>query len=231
MKILLIEDEPKVAAFIKRGLEEQQHQVEVVYDGLAGEKIVAQHSYDLLILDVMLPGLNGLELCKRIRGQNIQTPILMLTALSATNDVVDGLYAGADDYLSKPFHFSELLARIQALTRRRYRQDQAEKVTLEFEDLQLDTHTKMGHREGKEIVLTAKEYALLELFMRNPQKVLSRAYIAEVVWGLDFDSGTNTIDVYVNYLRNKIEKGFTGERLIHTVVGMGYVLKVKGATA
>lgn len=230
MKILLIEDEPKVAAFIKRGLEEQQHNVEVAYDGIAGEKMVSQHPYDLLILDVMLPGMNGLELCKRIRGQEIHTPILMLTALSATNDVVDGLHAGADDYLAKPFHFSELLARIQALTRRRYRQD-PEKVTLEFEDLQLDTQTKTGHREGKEIILTAKEYALLELFMRNPQKVLSRAFIAEAVWGLDFDSGTNTIDVYVNYLRNKIEKGFSGERLIHTVVGMGYVLKVKAANA
>lgn len=229
MKILLIEDEPKVAAFIKRGLEEQQHNVEVAYDGNAGEKMVTQHPYDLLILDVMLPGMNGLELCKRIRSLEIHTPILMLTALSATNDVVDGLHAGADDYLAKPFHFSELLARIQALTRRRYRQDQPEKVTLEFEDLQLDTQTKTGRRDGREIVLTAKEYSLLELFMRNPQKVLSRAFIAEAVWGLDFDSGTNTIDVYVNYLRNKIEKGFSGERLIHTVVGMGYVLKVKAA--
>jgi len=226
VKILLIEDEPKVAAFIKKGLEEDQHQVEVAYDGEIGHKAIMQHDYDVIIMDVMLPYMNGLQLSKSIREQGIRTPVLMLTALNTTPDIVDGLNAGADDYLAKPFHFSELLARTNAL-HRRTADFKAATSRLTFMDLTLDLDTKTATRENKEIILTAKEYALLELFMNNCNKVLSRAYIAQTVWGLDFDSGTNTIDVYINYLRNKIEKGFSGDRLIHTVVGMGYVMKMK----
>jgi two-component system copper resistance phosphate regulon response regulator CusR len=226
MKILVIEDELKVGAFIKRGLEEQLHQVELAYDGESGQKAAMQEDYDLIILDIMLPHINGLTICKNIRARQIQTPILMLTALNTTHDVVDGLNSGADDYLAKPFHFSELIARINALSRRKNHFQQGNPI-LSLADLQLDTYTKMANREGKEIVLTAKEYALLELFLKNTGKVLSRAFIAEAVWGIEFDTGTNTIDVYVNYLRNKVEKGFSGERLIHTVVGMGYVMKLK----
>jgi len=226
MKILVIEDEPKVGAFIKRGLEEQLHQVTLAGDGTSGQHAAMQEDYDLIILDIMLPDINGLTICKNIRARQVHTPILMLTALNTTHDVVDGLNSGADDYLAKPFHFSELLARINALSRRNQYFPQGN-ATLSLSDLQLDTYTKMANREGKEIVLTAKEYALLELFLKNTGKVLSRAFIAEVVWGIEFDTGTNTIDVYVNYLRNKIEKGFSGERLIHTVVGMGYVMKLK----
>jgi DNA-binding response OmpR family regulator len=226
VKILLIEDEPKVAAFIKKGLEEEQHQVEVAYDGEIGHKAIMQHDYDVIIMDVMLPYMNGLQLSKSIRDQGIRTPVIMLTALNTTPDIVDGLNAGADDYLAKPFHFSELLARTNAL-HRRTAEFKASASKLNFMDLTLDLDTKTATRESKEIILTAKEYALLELFMKNCNKVLSRAFIAQTVWGLDFDSGTNTIDVYINYLRNKIEKGFSGDRLIHTVVGMGYVMKMK----
>jgi two-component system, OmpR family, copper resistance phosphate regulon response regulator CusR len=224
MKILLIEDEPKVAAFIKKGFEEELHQVEVAYDGQIGQKAILQYDYDVIIMDVMLPYMNGLQLSQHIRKQGIRTPVLMLTALNSTADIVDGLNSGADDYLAKPFHFSELLARTNALYRRTIRFVPGQS-RLTFNDLTLDTETKRATREDREIVLTAKEYALLELFMKNVNKVLSRAFIAQTVWGLEFDSGTNTIDVYVNYLRGKIDKGFSGDRLIHTVVGMGYVMK------
>ncbi|SHM63756.1 two component transcriptional regulator, winged helix family [Chitinophaga jiangningensis] len=226
MKILVIEDEIKVGAFIKRGLEEHQHQVQVATEGPQGQQLALREDYDLILLDVMLPGISGIQICRHLRGSGVQTPILMLTALNDTTDIVDGLNAGADDYLSKPFHFSELLARVNALGRR-HQQFRNDAAVLTLADLSLDTGTKTAHREGKEIVLTAKEYALLELFLKNPAKVLSRALIAESVWGLEFDTGTNTIDVYINYLRNKIEKGFSGDKLIHTVVGMGYVMKIK----
>lgn len=226
MKILVIEDESKVGAFIKRGLEEHHHQVDVFADGLQGQQAAMEQDYDLLILDIMLPGINGLTICKNLRARDVTAPVLMLTALSATHDIVDGLNAGADDYLAKPFHFSELVARVNALSRRKNNFKQ-EKEILTLADLRLDTTSKTASREGQEITLTAKEYALLELLLKNTGKVLSRALISEAVWGLEFDTGTNTIDVYVNYLRNKIEKGFSGEKLIHTVVGMGYVMKVK----
>ncbi|WP_212003735.1 response regulator transcription factor [Chitinophaga sp. HK235] len=227
MKILVIEDESKVGAFIKRGLEEHHHQVEVYTDGLLGQQAAIAEDYDLVILDIMLPGINGLTICRNLRARDVTAPVLMLTALNATHDIVDGLNAGADDYLAKPFHFSELVARVNALSRRKNNFKQ-EKEILALADLRLDTTSKTASREGQEITLTAKEYALLELLLKNTGKVLSRALISEAVWGLEFDTGTNTIDVYVNYLRNKIEKGFSGEKLIHTVVGMGYVMKVKG---
>jgi DNA-binding response OmpR family regulator len=220
--ICLIEDEQKVAAFICKGLEEQGYTVKTAGDGVSAQKLIQQEQFDLLIMDVMLPDTNGIELCRRIRQTDGNTPILMLTALNQVHDKVSGLKAGADDYLVKPFHFSELLARIEALQRRSKNIEDVH--LLIFDDLKLDTWSKTAERDGKKITLTAKEYTLLELFMQNPNKILSREYIAEKVWEIGFDTGTNFIDVYVNYLRKKIEKDFKS-KLIHTVIGMGYILK------
>lgn len=222
--ICLIEDEKKVSAFICKGLAEHGHIIKTANDGLAAKLLLQTDSFDLLILDVMLPDINGIELCRQIRLTDTQTPILMLTALSQVQNKVLGLKAGADDYLVKPFHFSELLARIEALLRRQNNTTTAPNHTLVFDDLTLDTRGNTAERAGNQIILTAKEFTLLELFMRHPNKVLSRGYIAEQVWQIDFDTGTNFIDVYVNYLRKKIEKGFKN-KLIHTVIGMGYILK------
>lgn len=222
-KICLVEDEQKVAAFICKGLEEHGYKVTSAEDGLGAKELLQNQDFDLLILDVMLPDINGIELCQQIRDANVHTPILMLTALGSVENKVSGLKAGADDYLVKPFHFSELLARIEALLRRQ-NVTEVENHVLNFDDLKLDTWSNVAERAGKQINLTAKEYTLLELFMRNPNKVLSREYIAEQVWKINFDTGTNFIDVYMSYLRNKIEKGFKS-KLIHTVIGMGYILK------
>ena len=222
MNIFLVEDEQKVAAFICKGLEEHDYKVTTASDGAAAQKILKQEQFNLLILDVMLPDTNGIDLCREIRQADTVTPILMLTALNQVQDKVAGLKAGADDYLVKPFHFSELLARIEALLRRN--KAAGNEHLLVFEDLKLDTWSKAAERGGKQIALTAKEYTLLELFLQYPNKILSREYIAEKVWGIHFDTGTNFIDVYVNYLRKKIEKDFKG-KLIHTVIGMGYILK------
>lgn len=223
VNICLVEDEQKVSAFICKGLEENGYKVHTAKDGASAKSLIQAANFELLILDVMLPDINGIELCRQIRLNNTKTPIMMLTALDQIQNKVSGLKAGADDYLVKPFHFSELLARIEALLRRQ-NVIVPEDHTLTFDDLKLDTWSNIAERAGKQIVLTAKEYTLLELFMRHPNKVLSREYIAEQVWKIDFDTGTNFIDVYVNYLRNKIEKGFKG-KLIHTVIGMGYILK------
>ena len=220
--VCLIEDEQKVAAFITKGLEEQGYTVKTAVDGLSAHKLLQQEQFDLLILDVMLPDTNGIELCRQFRQKDNNTPILMLTALNQVHDKVSGLKAGADDYLVKPFHFSELLARMEALMRRN--KNAQENHLLAFDDLKLDTWSKTAERNGKKITLTAKEYTLLELFMHNPNKILSREYIAEKVWEIGFDTGTNFIDVYVNYLRKKVEKDFKS-KLIHTVIGMGYILK------
>jgi two-component system copper resistance phosphate regulon response regulator CusR len=222
--ICLVEDEQKVAAFICKGLEEHDYKVKTATDGAAAKLMLQTADFDLLILDVMLPDINGIELCRQIRLSDTKTPILMLTALDQIHNKVSGLKAGADDYLVKPFHFSELLARIEALLRRQNIKVPQEDHTLVFDDLKLDTWSNIAERAGHQITLTAKEFTLLELFMRHPNKVLSREYIAEQVWKIDFDTGTNFIDVYVNYLRNKIEKGFKN-KLIHTVIGMGYILK------
>jgi len=221
--ICLVEDEQKVAAFICKGLEEYGYKLKTAKDGASAKLLLLNSDFDLLILDVMLPDINGIELCRQIRLTDTKTPIMMLPAVDQVQNKVSGLKAGADDYLVKPFHFSELLARIEALLRR---QSVAvtEDHTLIFNDLKLDTWSNVAERGGNQITLTAKEFTLLELFMRHPNKVLSREYIAEQVWKIDFDTGTNFIDVYVNYLRNKIEKGFKN-KLIHTVIGMGYILK------
>ncbi|WP_462265628.1 response regulator transcription factor [Mucilaginibacter sp.] len=223
INILLVEDEDKVSAFIQKGLIEHQYAVEVARDGVAGLTSFLQNTYDLIILDVMLPLLNGIELCRQIRQQQPQVAILMLSALGTIDDKVNGLHAGADDYLLKPFHFNELLARIEALLRRR-KTTEPLNHTLVFSDLKLNTANKTAERAGQNIALTAKEYVLLELFMQNPNRLLSREYILEKVWGLNFDTGTNMVDVYVNYLRNKVQKNFD-KKLIHTVIGMGYILK------
>ena len=223
MHVLLIEDEPKISAFIYKGLSEAGHELTLAYDGGTGLSMALQHDHDVIILDIMLPVMNGLEVCRQIRQHGVQTPVLMLTALGTLDDKVNGLQQGADDYLVKPFHFKELEARLQALTRRHLQQSPAASM-LQVADVMLDRNNKTARRDNKEITLTAKEYALLEMFMQNSNRLLSRADIAERVWGYDFDSSSNVIDVYVNYLRNKIEKGFSS-KLIHTVVGMGYIMK------
>jgi len=222
-QICLVEDEIKVAAFICKGLEEQGYKIKTAKNGEEARKLAAAESFELIIVDIMLPDINGIELCRQLRATDTQTPILILSALDQVQNKVAGLKAGADDYLIKPFHFSELLARIEALMRRQNIGTKEDHVLI-FDDLKLDTWSNLAERGGQQITLTAKEYTLLELFMRNPNKVLSREYIAEQVWGIDFDTGTNFIDVYVNYLRKKIEKDFK-KKLIHTVIGMGYTLR------
>jgi two-component system copper resistance phosphate regulon response regulator CusR len=222
--ICLVEDEQKVAAFISKGLEEHGYKIRTAIDGATAKAMIQKENFDLLILDVMLPDINGIELCRQIRFTDTKTPILMLTALDQIQNKVSGLKAGADDYLVKPFHFVEMLARIEALLRRQKVVETADHI-LVFDDLKLDTWSNIAERAGQQIALTAKEFTLLELFMSHPNKVLSREYIAGQVWKIDFDTGTNFIDVYVNYLRKKIEKGFKN-KLIHTVIGMGYILKI-----
>lgn len=222
MKILVIEDEPKVASFLKQGLEEQGYEAEVVYDGQMGKKYALRNHYDLILLDIVIPYINGIELCKQIKDSKPTLPILMLTALGTTEDKVFGFDAGADDYLVKPFEFKELLARIKALTKRITGITESSNK-LRVYDLELDLDKKIAKRKDKTIGLTAKEFALLEYFMRNKGRVLSRADIAEKVWDITFDTGTNVVDVYVNILRKKIDKDFS-EKLIHTRIGMGYMM-------
>ena len=234
MKILVVEDETKVAEVLKRGLVEAGYETDVAYDGQIGLRLAKSGSYDLIVLDVNLPLLNGLELCKQLREKDELTPVLMLTALGMSDDIVAGLEAGADDYLPKPFRFNELYARIKALTRRRSVQTLQAAATdsatpaeekLMLADLEIDFDAREVKRAGKLLQLTAKEYALLEYLARNAGRVRSRLEIAEAVWGLNFETGTNFIDVYINYLRNKIDKPFT-PKLIHTITGFGYVLKL-----
>ena len=222
MKILLIEDEPKVASFIKKGLEEQSYDVDQAYDGFLGKRLALEKPYDLIILDIILPQLNGLEVCKAIRQHNTSVSILMLTALGNTTDKIEGLDAGADDYLVKPFEFQELLARIRALSRRK--SDYPITEVLRIADLELDIARKTVTRNGQPITLTAREFALLSYLMRNKGRVVSRVDIIEHVWETSFDTGSNVIDVYINFLRKKIDKDHT-IKLIHTLVGMGYVIK------
>jgi DNA-binding response OmpR family regulator len=223
MKILLVEDEAKVAAFIKKGLEEQSYEVEVAFDGAIGKRLALYNQYDIMILDVNMPQINGFDLAKIIRNEGITTPILMLTAFGTTDDKITGFDAGADDYLVKPFEFRELLARLKSLYKRSGDTIQKGKK-LTILDLELDLDEKSVKRAGKKIDLTAKEFGLLEYFLRNKGKVISRVDIAEKVWDLKFDTGTNVIDVYVNFLRKKIDKDFD-KKLIHTMVGMGYIMK------
>lgn len=264
MKILIVEDEAKVAEVLKRGLEEAGYEAHIAFDGQIGLRLAQSGEYDLILLDINLPLLNGLELCRQLRQKDEITPVLMLTALGMSDDIVAGLETGADDYLPKPFRFNELYARIKALTRRKKLSfttpttskttpppdndpgpdDLVKKSTLKTEpppdndpgpddlvkidDLQIDFDARQVKRGGKAIQLTAKEYMLLEYLAKNTGKVRSRQEIAEAVWGLTFETGTNFIDVYINYLRNKIDKPF-GKKLVHTVTGFGYVLKLPDA--
>ncbi|MDA8413055.1 MAG: response regulator transcription factor [Desulfobacteraceae bacterium] len=221
MKILVVEDEKKVAGFIKRGLEEDGYQVTVTHDGVDGLKQALEGDFSLVILDVMLPKKDGVAVVSELREAGKNIPVLMLTAKASTEDVVSGLDAGSDDYLTKPFAFSELTARVRALLRREGKDRGAEVV---FADLRLDPVSHKVWRGKTEIDLTAKEYGLLEYLMRNTNKVLSRAMIADHVWDYAFDSFTNIIDVYVNYLRKKVDKDFP-VKLIHTVRGQGYVMR------
>jgi heavy metal response regulator len=221
MRILVVEDEKKVARFIQQGLEEERYTVDIAFDGEQGLQMAQSQSYDLIIMDIMLPRKNGIEVTRELRTGEGNTPILMLTAKSAIEDKVVGLDSGADDYLTKPFAFAELLARVRSLMRR----GSMEKSTiLSVADLELDTITHKARRGNRTIELTAKEYALLEFLLRNRDRVLSRTIISEHIWDYNFDTGTNLIDVYVNHLRSKIDSGFD-RKLIHTVRGVGYVLK------
>lgn len=221
MRVLVIEDENKVASFIQRGLEAEHYSVAVAHDGEQGLTLLFDDEYDLVILDVMLPKRDGFSVLREVRKQKVRTPVLLLTARDTLADKVTGLDLGADDYLTKPFAFEELLARVRALLRRGA---PLQPTTLALADLSLDPATRQVLRAGKKIDLTAKEFALLEFFLRNPGRVLSRALIAQHVWGIDFDTFTNVIDVYVKYLRKKIDADFE-PKLIHTVRGAGYVLR------
>jgi two-component system, OmpR family, copper resistance phosphate regulon response regulator CusR len=224
LKIGIAEDDPKIAELLKSALEENDYQVFTVANGIDALELFLGESFNLFIIDVMMPGLNGIQLCKHIRGNTVQTPIMMLTAMGTIDDKVTGLGAGADDYLVKPFHLKELLARVAALLRRQPIVKAQTDHKLYFEDLVLDTYSKEVSRGGKTIELSAKEFVLLELFMHNPNRLLSRQFIAERVWDISFETGTNVIDVYINFLRKKIEKGFE-RKLIHTKINMGYILK------
>ncbi len=222
-KILIIEDEKRVASFIRQGLEEEGFETAVAYDGLIGKKMALSQNYDMIILDVNLPMMNGFEVCKEIRNHNASVPVLMLTALGTTQDKLEGFDAGTDDYLVKPFEFKELLARVRVFLKRTNHAVLQTNI-LKIADLEMNLDAKTVCRAGKNIELTAKEFQLLEFLMRSKNKVISRAEIAEKIWDITFDTGTNIIDVYISFLRNKIDKGFSS-KLIHTHVGMGYILK------
>lgn len=221
MRILVVEDEKKVASFIQRGLEGEGFSVDVAYDGEEGVELGTKNNYDLILMDIMLPKMDGLAAIKALRSKDVTSPVLCLTAKDTVEDIVSGLDSGSDDYLTKPFAFAELLARVRALVRRGTQERGAE---ITYADLRLDPVAHKVWRGNGEIDLTAKEYALLEFFMRNPETTLTRTMIAEHVWDYTFDSFTNIIDVYVNYLRKKVDRDFS-KKLIHTVRGIGYVLK------
>ena len=223
-QVLLIEDEQRIADLIKRGLEEQGFTITLAFDGLMGKKLALASHYDIIITDIILPNINGLDLCKEIRLKKPNIPILMLTALGTTDDKVEGFDAGADDYLVKPFELRELHVRIRALLKRNNNNANLQGFILKYADLELNLHTKIGKRSNKEISLTPKELKLLEYMMQNPERVLNRTEIAENVWETTFDTGTNFIDVYINYLRKKIDKDFD-TKLIHTKPGLGFILK------
>jgi len=226
MNILIVEDDLRVAELIQRGLLEQGFVPTMAYDGHSGKKLALQGNFDLIITDIILPKMDGLDLCKVIRQTRPDTPIIMLTALGTTDDKVEGFDAGADDYLVKPFEMRELLVRIRSLLKRHKRSANSSGNVLKYGGLEMNLHTKIVRRNGTEINLTPKEFNLLEYMLENPERVLSRAEIAEKVWDTHFDTGTNFIDVYINYLRKKIDKAFD-HKLIHTKSGMGFILKAE----
>jgi two-component system, OmpR family, copper resistance phosphate regulon response regulator CusR len=226
-RILIVEDEQKIADTLKMGLSENGYQVEVAYDGKMGLKFFEGYPFSLVVLDINLPGINGYDLCKFIRDKNTHVPVIMLTALNSLNDKIEGYDAGADDYVIKPFEFRELLMKIRVLLKRTMQQTIPTGNLLKAGDLEMNLDNKEVKRDNKTISLTAKEFQLLEYLLRNKNRVVSRADLAINVWDIDFDTNTNVIDVYINYVRNKVDKPFD-QKLIHTQVGMGYILKEKG---
>ena len=221
MKILLVEDDPKISSFVKIGLESNNYSVDVAYDSPIAEKLAFSKKYDVIILDVVIPGITGFELCKHIRNKSILTPIIMLTSLDTVEDKLQGFDCGADDYLIKPFSFQELLARIKALNRRN--REEIVKPVLQIADLEIDSIARKVRRGGREINLTATEFKILELLAKNKDKVFDRVLIAEKIWGFSFNSGTNIIDVHINSLRKKVDREFD-KKLIQTRKGFGYVI-------
>lgn len=225
MRVLLIEDEQHVSSFIKRGLEEHGFRVTQAFDGSVGLKLATTDDFSIIILDVIMPGMNGIEVCSKLKNElYIDTPIIMLTALATTDDIVTGLETGADDYLAKPFKFKELLARINTQIRRNDTGNKLGGHLLVHSTLEVNTHSKEVKRDSVSVTLTAKEFNLLEYLLKNKNRVVSRIDILENVWEVDFDMGTNVIDVYINYLRKKIEIKGT-PKIIKTVIGMGYIIK------
>lgn len=223
MKLLIVEDEPTLLSVMRKGLSEKNHEVSAALDGTTALEMLAQHNYDVVVLDVMLPDINGIEICRRMRAANNYVPILMLTALNSSDNIVTGLNSGADDYMAKPFKFTELEARINALARRAGQEHKPTELIV-IEDLEIDRRAKTVKRNGNIINLTAKEFHLLYYLARNSGIILSREKILDNVWNINFDMNTNVVDVYINYLRNKVDKPFDA-KLIHTIKGLGYVLK------
>ena len=223
MKVLLIEDEVKAVQSLTKGLKEHQIEVDFAMDGTVGSELALRNEYDVIISDIIVPGINGFDLTQLLRAKGNNTPVLMLTALNSTDDKVSGLESGADDYLTKPYEFKELLARIKALSRRG-KESNAPKSTLSYADVEMNLLSKELIRQGRKIELTPKEFALMEYFVRNQGRTVSKAEIAEKVWDINFETSSNVVEVYVNYLRNKMDKPFS-KKLIHTVFGQGYILR------
>jgi len=223
MKLLIVEDEPNLLSVIRKGLSEKNHDVSAALDGTTAWEMLSNSSFDVIVLDVMLPDINGIELCRRLRAAGNFVPILMLTALNSSDNIVAGLNAGADDYMAKPFRFTELEARINALARRAGQEHKAAE-NIVIEDLEIDLRTKVVKRNGEAIVLTAKEFNLLHYLAKNSGTILSREKILDNVWNINFDMNTNVVDVYINYIRKKIDKPYS-HKLIHTIKGLGYVVK------
>lgn len=224
MKLLLIEDEPKLTAHIKQGLEEHGFTTDIALNGLDGWNKIHVENYAAIVLDINLPEKNGLEICRDLRKEKNETPVLMLTARGTTENKVNGFEAGADDYLVKPFEFAELLARIKVLTKRSAISSSSQMQSLTYADVTLNKLSKIALRSGNTIELTAKEFLLLKYFLENTERVISRQELAEKIWDIKFDTGTNVIDVFVNYLRKKIDKDYA-DKLIHTKVGFGYIFQ------
>ena len=223
MKLLIVEDEPNLLSIIRKGLSENNNEVSVAMDGRTALEMIQNHTFDVVILDIMLPDINGIEICRRLRAAKNFVPILLLTALGTTENVVTGLNAGADDYMAKPFKFTELQARISALARRS-NQDNKPNDIIKIDDLEIDGRSKSVKRNGESIILTAKEFKLLYYLAKNSGTILSREQLLDNVWDINFDMNTNVVDVYINYLRNKIDKPFHN-KLIHTMKGLGYVMR------
>lgn len=223
MKLLVVEDEPNLLSVIRKGLSEKNHDVSAALDGTTALQMITENTFDVVVLDIMLPDINGIEICRRVRAANNFVPILMLTALTSSENIVTGLNAGADDYLAKPFRFTELEARINALARRAGQEHKPSEI-ISIADLEIDRKAKTVKRGQDTILLTAKEFKLLYYLAKNTGSVLSREKILDNVWNINFDMNTNVVDVYINYLRNKIDKPYT-TKLIHTLKGLGYVLK------